>query len=334
MRIAVFECEEWERDAFQALAQEHEYSCSKDPLRSDNVGEFADAEIVSPFIYSKLNADVLQKLPQLRLITTRSTGVDHIDRDYCNEHDITVCNVPEYGDHTVAEHVFALLLTISHNMYPAIDRTRKGDFSLAGLRGFDLRDKTMGVIGTGSIGLNVIQIARGFGMNVIAFDVNENADAAERLEFTYATLDDLLEQSDVLTLHVPATPKTKHMLSTDQFARMKPGAVLINTARGSVIDVQALMRALAEGRVAAAGLDVLPEEPTIREEAELLHSVFQRTHDLETLLADHVLLRLRNVYITPHSAFCTREALQRIVDTTVANIRAFCASDPQNVMND
>jgi len=193
----------------------------------------------------------------------------------------------------VAEHVFALLLAISHGLEQAIDRTRKGDFSSRGLEGFDLFGKTLGVVGTGHIGQHAIRIARGFGMEVLGYDVAPDEDAARELGFRYVSLEELLGASDV--------------------------------------DTRSPVRALAEGKL-AAGLDVLPEEPVIREEAELLRSVYERRHNLEDLLADHVLLRLRNVIVTPHSAFRTREAIQRILDTTVRNIDAFARGEPGNIV--
>jgi len=147
------------------------------------------------------------------------------------------------------------------------------------------------------------------------------------------SMEDLLSRSDILTLHVPANDKTYHLISDKEFEQMKEGMILINTARGSIVHIQALARALADGKVAAAGLDVLPDEPTIREEYELLHSFFREKHDLETLLAGHILLRLRNVIITPHNAFYTQEAIGRIIDTTVLNIRAFAAGEAINVVN-
>jgi D-lactate dehydrogenase len=331
MRVAVFEVEPWEREAFEQLEGRHELDLTEHPLKADTADEFSEAEVICPFIYSELNAKSLDHFPHVRLIATRSTGIDHIDQSYCAEHDILVCNVPTYGESTVAEHVFALLLTISHNTFHAIDRTRKGDFSMQGLRGFDLAGKTIGVIGTGNIGEHVIRIAKGFGMHVVAFDVQPREQLARELGFAYQPLDRLLADADVITLHVPGTSKTRHMISHDQFQKMKDGTVLINTARGCIVDVQALMQAFADGKVHAAGLDVLPEEPAVREEAELLHSFFQKKHNLETLLANHVLLRLRNVYITPHSAFCTQEAVRRILDVTIQNIAAFDRGEPQNV---
>jgi D-lactate dehydrogenase len=333
MKIVGFEVEDWERDCFKKLREDHDVVLLEKKLTADNVDQYKDADILSPFIYSDLDQDVLEQFDHLKLIATRSTGFDHIDVDYCRDNDITVCNVPSYGDNTVAEHVFALLLAISHNLVEAANRTKRGDFSLQGLRGFDLQGKTLGVIGTGTIGAYVIKIAKGFGMTVVAFDVFPNEDLAETLGFEYLSMDDLLAQSDIITLHVPANDKTHHLISDEQFNKMKDGMVLINTSRGSVVHIQALVRALAEGKVAAAGLDVLADEPTIHEESELLHSFFQKQHDMETLLADSVLLRLRNVIITPHSAFDTREAVQRILVTTIENIDDFIAGEPQNVVN-
>jgi D-lactate dehydrogenase len=328
MQIHLFELERWETDTFVGLDNTHSVSYHPHPLDADNAADYADAEIVSSFIYSDLSAATLRQLPHLRLIATRSTGFDHIDLDYCREHGIAVCHVPSYGENTVAEHVFGLLLTISHHLAEAIDRTRKGDFSPEGLRGFDLRGKTLGVVGTGAIGRHVIEIAGGFRMNVIAYDAYPDEQAARELGFTYTDLDDLLGRSDVITLHVPDKPETHNLIGKAAFDRMKDGTVIINTARGGVMDVHALLEALSTGRVAAAGLDVLPDEPTIREETEVLRSLFRQDHDYKTLLADHVLLRMRNVFITPHTAFNTREALQRILDVTLENIEGFVAGRP------
>lgn len=334
MKIAIFEIEEWERSVFEEMSTEHDVRFVEQPLSKKNAGDYSDVDVVSTFIYSRLDRSVLEEFTDLRLIATRSTGFDHIDLGWCDENQVAVANVPTYGDNTVAEHVFGLLLTISHNLTHAIDRTRKGDFSLKGLQGFDLKGKTLGVIGTGSIGEYVIEIARGFRMAVLAFDVNPRNELAERLGFQYADMDRLLSESDVITLHVPANKHTHHLISQDEFDKMKDGVVLINTARGPIVEIQSLLRALSTGKVAAAGLDVLPEEPVIREEAELLHSAFQKKHDLETLLADHILLRLRNVYITPHSAFNTREALERILETTRSNIDGFVRGKAENLVHD
>ena len=332
MKIVVFESEEWERPHFDRLRADHEIVFEAHPLDEGNAVHYTDADIVAPFIYSKLNRAMLERFTRLRFVATRSTGFDHIDLECCRERGIPVSNVPDYGENTVAEHVFALLLAISHRIPQAVSRTRQGDFSLKGLQGFDLCGRTMGIVGTGKIGRRTARIARGFDMRVLAYDVRPDEAAAREFGFEYVSLPDLLRESDVVSLHVPGDRATQGLISTREFALMKRGAVVINTARGNVLDVKALLHALAEGTVAAAGLDVLPEEPVIREEAELLHSFFTRRHDLETLLADHVLLHMRNVVITPHSAFNTREAVQRILYTTLDNIEAFLRGVPENLV--
>jgi D-lactate dehydrogenase len=333
MKIAIFETEPREASEFDELRHGNDLTLSEHPLRADNVRQYATAEIVSTFIYSKLDRDVLEHLPKLRLIATRSTGFDHIDMAWCAEHGIKVANVPTYGENTVAEHVFALLLTISHRLREAMERARSGRFSPQGLEGFDLQGKTIGVIGAGNIGRHVIRIARGFGMEVIAFDIKPDEAMAANTGVRYASMDELLAASDVITLHVPALPQTEHLLDDAAFARMKPGAVVINTSRGSVIDSRALIEALRSGKIAAAGLDVLADEPLIREEAELISSIYENLHDIRELVADHILLTMPNVVVTPHSAFNTREAIQRITTTTVANVIAFLERRPINLVS-
>lgn len=333
MKIAVFEASSRDREVLGGLAEQHELLFADDQLTAENVGEYADADIVSPFIYSELQGAVLDELKALKMIATRSTGYEHIDIATCRKRGIVVSNVPRYGEETVAEHAFALLLALSHHVVEAVSRTQRGEFSLSGLLGFDLSGKTLGVIGTGAIGQHVARIAKGFQMHVVAFDVRRDQEAAERLGFAYVDLDELLRLADVISLHVPGGPATYHLIGAQQFAAMKHGVVVINTSRGSVVDSQALLHAVATGKVAAAGLDVLEEEPVIREEAELLSAVYTREHDLATVLSDCLMMRLKNVIITPHSAFYTKEAVAQILETTADNIRAFLAGAPQNLVS-
>lgn len=334
MKIVIFEIEPWERQAFESLEGAHDLAYESGRLNETKAGHFSDADIISTFIHSSLTREALERFSQLKLIATRSTGFDHIDLDTCAEKDIKVANVPTYGDNTVAEHVFALLLAISHNLVEAVDRTRRGNFSLEGLDGFDLHGKTLGVIGTGSIGQHTAKIGRGFGMKVLAFDVAPSESTAREIGFKYVGMTELLSCSDAISLHVPGGDETKNLISTKEFNAMKDGVVLINTARGSVVDTEAMLHALSSGKLRAAGLDVLAEEPAVREEAELLRSYFSKSHNLDAVLADHILLRMRNVIITPHSAFKTREAVQRILSTTRDNIDCFIRGEPYNVVND
>ncbi len=171
-------------------------------------------------------------------------------------------------------------------------------------------------------------------MEVLASNVRPDEELASRLGFRYVEMHELLVSSDIVTLHVPSNENTRNLISSDEFARMKEGVILINTSRGDVLDIKALAKAIGEGKVAAAGLDVLPEEGGIREEAELLRSVYDKKHDLETMLLNHILLHLRNVIITPHSAFNTREAVERILSTTVGNIASFTRGESENVIPD
>ncbi len=334
MNIAMFETEEWERQACLRLEPRYRVRYVAEPLDERNAADFSDAEVVSPFVNSRLDAAALSHFPKLKLIATRSTGYDHIDLRHCATHDIAVSNVPDYGDSTVAEHVFTLLLAVARNLLEAVERTRRGPFTQAGLRGMELRDRVIGVIGTGRIGLRVIEIARGFGMKVIAYDLHADEAAASRLGFSYTKLDQLLSDSDVLTLHVPATSGTHRMISDREFSRMKQGAILINTARGDIVDAEAMVRALASGKLRGAGLDVLPHEPLIREEAAIFHEgAVKDADDFKALAANHVLLRIPNVIVTPHNAYNTDAALQRIIETTLANIESFARGTPQNVVS-
>lgn len=333
MKIAIFEIEPRERSAFDAIRPKNEVVLANEALQDGNAAKFSDAQAISTFIYSQLDRTVLSKLTALKLIATRSTGYDHIDLSYCAERGITVSNVPSYGERTVAEHVFALLLTISHRMREAMERARSGPFSPLGLEGFDLQGKILGVVGTGAIGRNVVRIARGFGMEVVACDLYRDAHLESTYGFRYLPFRNVLEIADVVTLHVPASQDTHHMIADAEFARMKHGAVLINTARGDLVDARALIEALGSGKISAAGLDVLPDEPMVREEAELICRFFCEGKDLRNLVADHVLLKMPNVVVTPHSAFNTREAVARITDTTLDNIKAYAEGRPRNVVS-
>ncbi|MGE3476053.1 MAG: hydroxyacid dehydrogenase [Rhodospirillaceae bacterium] len=333
MKIAVFETEEWEHRACLALESEHALQCTREALRAATAATYSNAEILSPFVNSKLDATVLGMFPRLKFIATRSTGYDHIDLGVCAARGITVSNVPDYGDATVAEHTFALLLAVARHLVEAVERTRHGNFSQTGLRGIELREKTIGVIGTGRIGRRAIEIAKGFGMTVVAFDTRPNQAHAAQLGFQYRSLDEVLAQADFITLHVPSTTATVGMLSDRQFSMMKRDVVIINTARGNVIDIPALVRALSDGRVGAVGLDVLPQEPLIREEAVIFRSSDPAGYDLKALVANHVLLRFPNVLVTPHIAYNTESAVRRIIDITLDNIRAFSNGAPQNIVS-
>lgn len=332
-KIVFFNVEDWEKPFLKKALEKHSTVFVDEDLTEENAAEYKDVEIASVFIYSDVNKKVLEKMPKLKLVTTMSTGFDHINLKACKQRGITVCNVPAYGVNTVAEHTFGLILTVSKKLHESIERTRKGDFRLEGLMGFDLQDKTLGVIGTGKIGGNVACIgAKGFGMNVIAYDPKPNKALAKKCGFAYVSFNELLKKSDIITIHCPLTPKTKHLINTKTLSKIKKGTVLINTARGRIVQTSAILEGLKKGVFSAVGLDVLEEECGIKEERELLHEAFRKKCDLKTLLEEHVLMGQPNAYITPHNAWYSKEAVQRILETTVKNIQSFLKNKPVNTV--
>ncbi|MBE0446858.1 MAG: hydroxyacid dehydrogenase [Actinobacteria bacterium] len=333
VKVAFFEAEPWE----QAYITEHmdgemEFTFFPDPLTIDNVELARPFEIISPFIYSDLSRSVIEQLPNLNFMATRSTGFDHIDLNTCRERNIEVSNVPSYGENTVAEHTFSLILALSRKILPSIERTRRGNFSLEGLRGFDLKGKTIGVIGAGHIGQHVMRIARGFNTDILVYDVRRDELLAKNLGFRYVGLDELLMTSDVITLHAPYNPYTHHMINRKNIHRVKRGAILINTSRGGLVETAALVEALSEGILTGVGLDVLEEEGLIKEERQLLSHEFPHER-LKIALETHLLLFRDDAIITPHNAFNSVEAVQRIMDTTISNINAFIEGKPQNIIS-
>jgi D-lactate dehydrogenase len=320
MKIAFFDVEEWEKEGLFNGLKGHEVLLLEDSLDEKSVNFAKDFDVVSVFVDSKVNGMVLSKLERLKAIVTRSTGYDHIDLKYCKKRKIKVLNVPSYGENTVAEHAFALILSLSRKIHRSYERTVRGNFNLEGLTGFDLKGKTIGIIGLGKIGSHVARMAKGFEMKVVCFSKHKNPKIAKKFGVKFVSLQKLLKNSDIVTLHVPLVKETEHMISKKELKMMKSNALLINTARGGVIDTTALIKVLASGKLGGAGLDVLEEEDVIREERELLSKNFPR-EKMEKLLVNHLLLEFDNVLITPHNAFNSAEALQRILDTTVDNIK-------------
>jgi len=334
-KIIFFEATEKEKNILQKYPDFFNLiDFSEEKLTSENAREFKDYEIVSVFIGSQLSQQALSQLSNLKFIATRSTGFDHIDLNYCKENGISVSSVPNYGDHTVAEYTFALLLCLIRKVYNAYHRVREtGSFSLEGLQGEELFNKTLGVIGTGKIGREVIKIAKGFSMKVIAYDKYPQKDLAEELEFEYFNLEDLLAQSDVISLHVPYTEETHHLINKDNILKIKTGAYIINTSRGGVIETDALYQALKKNHLAGAALDVLEEEGDLKEEQRMLAEKQDiTTEKLKTLLANHIFIDLDNVIISPHNAFNTKEALENILITTMENINGYLNNELKNLI--
>ncbi len=327
MKIAFFEIEKWEERLFRKKLKGHKLLFFNETLNLTNVSKIKDFDIISTFIYSKIDKKILSKLPKLKMIVTRSTGYDHINMAETRKRKITICNVPSYGENTVAEHAFALILALSRKVHKSYVRIQKGDYSIKGLKGFDLMDKTIGVIGAGKIGLHVIRIAKGFGMNVLAYDMYPNHFLAEVMGFKYADLNEVLKKSDIISLHIPYTKQTNHLINSKTINLMKKGVIIINTSRGGVVDTKALLNGLNSKKIGGAGLDVIEGEKLIKEEKQFLHKA-KYSETKKILETDYKLLSKDNVVFTPHIAFYSQEALERILDTTVDCILKFIDKKP------
>jgi len=292
-----------------------------------------DVDALAVFVSSRVTREHIEGMPQLAHITTRSTGFDHIDLETAKARNIAVSNVPFYGSNTVAEHAMALLLALTRKIPESTERVKDGSFTYEGLQGVDLMDKTIGLVGGGHIGLHMAKMANGFGMRVLVYDINQEHALASEYEFTYEVdLHELLKQSDVVSLHLPLNEHTMHLMNEETFEYMKDGSYLINTARGGLIDTNALVKAIHSGKVAGVGLDVLEGEEFLRDELKFLAEEHTE-EEMRSVLEDHILAELPNVLITPHNAFNTREAHFRNLQTSVENIQAFINGTPQNVVN-
>lgn len=333
MKIAIFEIMPGDREALSAqLTAGHETEYHEDRLTMETAHLAADADIVSVFVKSEITAPLIDKLPNLKCISTRSMGFDHIDVAYAKTKGIRSVNVTSYASHPVAEFTFALLLSVARRIYHAYGQLRDGmNFDIRGLKGFTLFGKTIGVAGTGNIGRNVVTIAKGFGMNILAFDVHEDTAFSSEAGFQYVPLNELAAKSDIVTLHLPYNKETHHLFDTAMFSRMKKGAMLINTARGEIVDTHALVAALSNGTLWGAGLDVLESEGQLHEEnAEIAGN--KEAVDYALITANHVLIDMPNVVVTPHIAFETVEAMSEINRATAEMINNFIAGADQKYL--
>lgn len=325
MKIGFFEIRPGEEDFFKSALPNDELVFSTDPLTDENLAYYSELEIITTRTSSKIDPTVINALTNLKLIVTRTTGFDHIDLKAAQAKNIPVCNIPSYGENTVAEFAFGLLLSLSRKIpdaWQSVKQSKK--FVTADLRGFDLKGKTIGVLGTGKIGSHLIKMAKGFDMNIIAFDAFPNQKLADELGYTYKTLEEVLASSDILSLHVPYLPSTHHLLSNQNIPTIKKGAVLVNTARGAVIETTALVAALEQGILSAAALDVLENEEVLAGTGE--------ENDPETTALNQKLMNMSNVYITPHLAFNSNEAMQRILEVTVEIINSSQKGTPINLV--
>ena len=318
IKVAFFDTKAYDKPSFEHYGQLHDmqFRFLETKLNEDTVELARGCDAVCVFVNDTVNAKVIDQLHEMgvKLIALRSAGYNNVDihSAYGKVH---VVHVPAYSPYAVAEHAMALLLTSIRRIHKAYIRTRDFNFSLNGLTGFDLHGKTVGVIGTGKIGRIFIDICRGFGMNVIAYDLFPAKDSGIK----YVSLEELFRSSDIISLHCPLTDETRHMINADAIETMKKGIVIINTSRGGLIDTEALLEGIKARKVGAACLDVYEEEADIFFEDRSGH-----------ILNDELLARLismPNVIVTSHQAFLTEEALNNIAETTVNNILSYFEND-------
>ncbi|HEY1610886.1 MAG TPA: 2-hydroxyacid dehydrogenase [Paraburkholderia sp.] len=328
MRIDLFSSRQYDNDAFNeanaAFGFDLHFHDSRLGLENAVLAHGADA--VCPFVNDPVDAPVLERLRELgvRLIALRSAGYNHVDLPAAARLALPVVRVPAYSPHAIAEHAVGMILALNRRLPRAVARTREGDFSLQGLLGFDLHGRTVGVVGTGAIGRTFARIMAGFGMRVLAYDPGPQAAELGALGVQYVALDTLLGESDIVSLHCPLVPATHHLIDAAALARMKRGAMLINTGRGGLVESNALVDALKSGQLGHLGLDVYEEESGI---------FFEDHSDLP--LQDDVLARLLmfpNVIVTAHQAFFTREAMSEIARTTLGNVAAWRDGIARNVV--
>lgn len=319
MRIAVFSAKPYDKHYLGAAAEgtAHQLDFFEAQLNCDVVTLAADHEAVCVFVHDEVNGEVLHKLAEggTRLVALRAAGFNNVDLEVARDVGIKVCRVPAYSPYAVAEHAVALILSLVRRTPRAYNRVRDGNFALEGLLGYDIKGKTVGVVGTGRIGTVFAGIMRGFGCRLLAFDPYPN-DAMKELGAEYVELPELFAESDIIALHAPLTAETHHLVNAETLSVVKPGVTIVNTSRGGLIDTEAAIDALKDGRLGYLGLDVYEEE----------HAVGFYEDQSASIIQDDTFARLLtfpNVLITAHQAFFTAEALANIAETTIANVTAF-----------
>lgn len=339
MKIVFVETEEDERKFFVETLEGHDVEfvdSAKDVP--------ADAEIVSVFVNSRINETFLRAHPALKMVATRSSATDHFHLPPARRHGVVLTHVPDFGAATVAEHTFALILGVARKLRHCVEIGRHGRGVSERLRGMELHGKTLGVIGAGRVGTHVIHIARGFSMRCIAYDRQHDPAMEQMLGFKHVTLAKLLHESDIITLHVPLTTHTRQMLNARRLATCKPGVILINTARGGLVDIDALLEGLNSGHIGGVGLDVLEDDRAFtKDQAPLIGAqIVQKIHamstpggdserrderlrELQGIMRNRRLLAHPRVFFTPHVGFNSTEAIERINGDTARNILDFIA---------
>lgn len=314
--IAFFDAKPYDKEWFINYGSNYKFKFFESKLTSDSAELAKGCKAVVAFVNDIIDKSTIDKLLEIgvKLVALRCAGFNNVDLKYA-QNKLNVVRVPFYSPYAVAEHAMAMILTLNRKIHKAYNRTREFNFSLSGLTGFDLYGKTAGIIGTGQIGCIFINICRGFGMNVVAYDPYPKKDS----DIKYVSLDELLEQSSIISLHCPLTPETKYIINENNIGKIKDGAFIVNTSRGKLIDSGALINALKSRKIGGACLDVYEEE----------NSLFFEDRSGEVIDDDElsVLLSMPNVIITSHQAFLTKEALQKIAEVTVHNLDQFFAGE-------
>lgn len=323
MKVAVFGTKNYDRKYLELVNVKYHFDLEFfDFMLNERTAKMAEGcDVVCIFVNDDGSRKVLEKLAEVgvKMIALRCAGFNNVDLDAAKEFGIDVVRVPAYSPEAVAEHAVGLMLTLNRRIHRAYQRTREANFSLEGLIGFNMHKRTVGVIGTGKIGIATMRILKGFGMHILAYDPFKNPEA-EALGAEYVSLDELYAKSHVITLHCPATPENYHLLNKDTFAKMKDGVMIINTSRGSLINTQDAIEALKQRKIGALGMDVYENE----------RDLFFEDKSNEVIL-DDVFRRLsscHNVLLTGHQAFLTEEALMSISDTTLSNINCLAKGQP------
>ncbi|MFT4303387.1 MAG: NAD(P)-dependent oxidoreductase [Candidatus Woesearchaeota archaeon] len=331
MKIAFFESNNELKSYMKKAFPKDNLLFFEAPLTESHIPKIKNVDAISVFIHSNVTKEIISNLTKIKLISTRSTGYDHIDVEFCKTINLPICNVPYYGENTVAEHTFALILGLSRKIHQTHERITHQDYSIDGLQGFDLKDKTIGIIGGGSIGMHVARMAKGFEMHVRVFDVKPNPLLASVLGFKYVTLDELFKVSDVISLHVPYNKHTHHLINKNSLKKIKKGAIIINTARGGIINTDALYSALTSGHLAGAGLDVIEGEEYITEEREITQ---KKGHisAWKQVVQGQKIFKMDNVIFTPHNAFNSKEATLRIIETAAESIKSLKSKEILNAV--
>jgi len=327
MNIAFFDLAEWEIPLVKQRCKEFGLNLIKistEPFDVSSCSEIKNVEVLSVFL-AKVDQAMMQKLPNLKLISIRATGYDQIDTDFAKKRGVAVIYLPSYAENTVAEYTMAFILMLSRRLSVTLSQCSLGYFEQKITRGNDIKDKTLGIIGTGKIGCALIKMASGFDMNIICYDVFPKADIIKDCKVQYVPLEELFKKSDIISIHTPYTQETHHLINMNTLNLLKKGVLLVNTARGPIVDISAIRQGLKNNIFGGVALDTFEGENVwIHKENILNDTNLPSTETFKQAIEAQSLLRYDNVILTPHNAFNSYEARQRMIETTLFNIATFC----------